>query len=95
MRMLLGQIKGKIVLLWFADHTPDEVLLAEQEKDPWFVTRGMIEKVRPLATDVIEVVVSLAACAFGTEGMVFNQMEAPAAHQEAAVAIGACLKKLL
>jgi hypothetical protein len=103
MRMLLGQIKGKVVLLWFADHTPDEVLLAEQEKDPWFVTRGMIEKVRPLATDVIEVVVSPAACAFGTEGMVFNQMEAPAAnhllgpaaHQEAAVAVGACLKELL
>lgn len=103
MRMLLGQIKGKIVLLWFADHTPDELLLAEQEKDPWFVTRGMIEKVRPLATDVIEVVVSPAARAFGTKGMVFNQMEAPAAnhllgpaaHQEAAAAIGACPKELL
>ncbi len=53
MRMLLGQIKGKIILLLFADQTPDEVLLAEQEKDPCFVKRGMIEKARLLAADLI------------------------------------------
>ena len=103
MRMLLGQIKGKTVLLWFADHTPDDVLSADVEKDPWFITRDMIEKLRPLATDVIEVVASPSTCALGTEGMVFNQMEAPvakhllgpAAHQEAAAAVVDCVRGLL
>jgi hypothetical protein len=103
MRMLLNQIKGKTVLLWFADHTPDDALSTEDEKDPWFITRDMIERTRPLAAGLIEVVASPSTCALGTEGMVFSQMEAPvakhllgpAAHQEAAAAVVKCVRTLL
>ncbi|MFT4707882.1 MAG: hypothetical protein ACI9PU_001726 [Ascidiaceihabitans sp.] len=103
MRLLLGKIQGKTVLLWFADHTPDDVFSSEDEKDPWFITRGMIEKMRPLVTDVVEVAASASSCALGTEGMVFSQMETPmakhilgpAAHQEAATAVVECVRVLL
>lgn len=103
MRLLLNKIKGKTVLLWFADHMPDDVLPTEVQKDPWFITREMVEEMRPLATDVIEVVPSPSTCALGTEGMVFGQMEAPvakhllgpAAHQQAAAAVVECVRGLL
>ena len=39
MRLLLSKIDGKVVLLWFGDHKPDDVSRPEDEKDPWFVTR--------------------------------------------------------
>ena len=102
MRMLLNKIKGKTVLLWFADHMPGDVISMEVKTDPWFITREMVEKIRPLASDVVEVVASPSACALGTEGMVFSQMEAPiakhlmgpAAHQEAAAALVKCISKL-
>ena len=103
MRLLLSKIDGKVVLLWFADHTPDDVSPPEDEKDPWFVTRGMIEELRPLVTDLVEVTASPSSCALGTEGMVFSPMEAPvaqqllgpAAHQEVAVELLESLKRLI
>lgn len=103
LQMLLRTIKGKIVLLWFADHSPDDISPTNGEKDPWFITREMIEELRPQVADVVEVVVSPSSRALGSEGMIFSQMEAPAAkhligpaaHHEAAVAMTACLRKLL
>jgi hypothetical protein len=79
------------------------VLSTEVQKDPWFITREMVEEMRPLATDVIEVVPSPSTCALGTEGMVFGQMEAPvakhllgpSAHQQAAAAVIECVRGLL
>ncbi|MEP2028296.1 MAG: DUF6473 family protein [Paracoccaceae bacterium] len=80
MKVLLSRISGKTVLLWFAPRS-----LEQDEKvtdfgaDPMFVTRDMVEAVRTIVTDVVEVVASPEALAKGTEGMVFSQMEAPAA----------------
>ena len=95
MRMLLGKIEGKVVLLWFADHAPDDTFPPDQEKDPWFVTREMIEELRSMPAELVEVTASPSSCALGTEGMVFSPMETPiaqqllgpAAHQEAAAAL--------
>ncbi len=70
--------------------------------DPMFVTREMIESVRPVVTEVVEVVASPESLAKGTAGMVFAQMEAPAAgqimgpatHEEAATALGDVVARL-
>ncbi len=96
MRLLLEKIEGKTVLLWFAAHTPDEANTLEGlGQDPLFLDRAMIEAVRPLVTEVVEVVPSGAARARGTEGMKFTDLEAPAArelpgvgaHEEVAAAL--------
>ena len=63
----------------------------------------MFEKVRPLGTDFIEVVVSPSSNELGTEGMVFSRMEAPVAkhlmgpeaNQESAAAVSISLKGFL
>ena len=103
MRLLLSKIDGKVVLLWFEDHTPDDVSPPEDGKDPWFVTRGMIQELRPIVTDLVEVTASPSSCALGTAGMVFSPMDAPVAqqllrpvaHQEVAVELLESLKKLI
>lgn len=97
MKLLLSQISGKIVLVWLAPHSPEQdEQMQDFGADPMFVTREMIDAVRAAVTDVIEVIASPEAMAKGTEGMVFAQMEAPAAghvmgpavHEEAATALG-------
>jgi hypothetical protein len=59
---------------------PDDVSAPEGEKDPWFVTRRMIEELPPMVTDLVEVTALPSSCALGTEGMVFSLMEAPVAQ---------------
>ena len=103
MRGMLRGISGKTVLLWFADHAPEDEMAPDDERDPWYVTRAMIEQLRSEVTDVVEVVASDTALALGTEGMVFSQMETPAAnnlmgpaaHQEAAEAVAAKLREIM
>lgn len=113
MRHLLQGIGGRTVLLWFADHEPlcgdpqAEGLEAEPGddlgRDPLFVDRSMIEDLRPLVTEVVEVAASPQALARGTEGMVFSPLEAPAAaglmgpvaHQEVAEVLGPVLQAMM
>lgn len=112
MRQLLQGIGGRTVLLWFADHAPldaqepgkrsDMATLEDLGSDPLFVDRTMIETLRPLVTDVVEVTASNEALAMGTEGMVFSPLEAPVAaglmgpqaHHEAAAALRPVLERM-
>lgn len=105
MTSLLGKIDGKTVLLWFSKNSPDEELVMDDPTlgtDPLFVNRAMIEALRPLVTDVVEVNLSIAASAAGTDGMAFSDLEAPAAaevlsvraHQEAADELSPILRYL-
>ncbi len=105
MRLMLGRITGKIILLWFADHKPQEASIPTVDNlgpDPLFVTRDMIDEISPLATKVVEVVASKQAMDAKTEGMVFSQMETlaahemlgPLAHAEAAQAVAAAINNL-
>lgn len=96
MEQLLAKVSGKTVLMWFADHSPDDDTSdGGLGADPLYVDREMIERIRPLVTEVVEVPASPKALALGTDGMVFSQMEAPAAsemlgpmaHAEAAQAL--------
>lgn len=99
MRLMLKQISGRSIVLWFSDHAPQSqdatVNDGDLSGDPLFITREMMDEVRALATHVVEVVASPEACAAGTDGMVFAEMESvaaaemlgPGAHAEAADAL--------
>jgi hypothetical protein len=98
MRLILGQIKGKTILLWLADHEPKSNEAMDDQtlgSDPLFVTREMIDEIAQHATKVVEAVASKDVISAGTDGMVFSQMEAmaaaemmgPIAHEEAADAL--------
>jgi len=98
MRLMLKQVKGKSILLWIAGHSPDDIDPYDIDtlgSDPLFVTRDMINQVKPYATSVVEVVVSEKAQRAGTDGMIFGELDAaaaaemmgPAAHAEAAKAV--------
>ncbi|MFY0597115.1 MAG: hypothetical protein JXQ85_11845 [Cognatishimia sp.] len=93
MRILLERIPGQKVLLWFADHPPPLRLPQKQlGRDPLFVDSRMIDTLRPLVDGVAQVRLSDAAKRSGTKGMVFRDLDRPAAelmlgpkaHEEAA-----------
>lgn len=96
MRLLLNSIPGRVFLLWFSAQAPGgDFGQPALGPDPVFVDRAMLDILRPLVEDVIEVVASPEAMAKGTEGMVFSEMEkvaaqrvlGPGVHQQAAEAI--------
>lgn len=97
MRLLMGQISGKIILLWFADHAPDRHGRAHRGlgADPLFISQEMIDQVAAHAAKVVKVVPSRDAYDEGTNGMVFAPLEAhiaaelpgSRAHREVAAAL--------
>ena len=102
MRLILNQMSGKVILLWASAHEPPETA-HEIDTDPAFVTRSMVDVLRPLVTDYVEVVASPDALAAGTEGMVFAPMDQAAArtmlgpqlHREVADALTPALGRLI
>ena len=105
MRLMLNQINGKTILLWFSERTPEKGQVGTRSiwADPLFVTRTMVEEIAPLATELVEVVASPYANTARTDGMVYSDLDEPAAsellgpiaHEEAADAIVPVLKRLL
>lgn len=105
MRLILGGIKGKTILLWFAAGAPPEQAANDANGlggDPLFITRQMIDEVTPMVTKVVTVSASLQAASDGTQGMVFGELDAPAAqqmlsplaHKEAAAAVVGAIQTL-
>ncbi|MEL6452455.1 MAG: DUF6473 family protein [Pseudomonadota bacterium] len=80
MRLVLSQISGHTVLLWASARAPEDRTDAIDDADPSFVTRDMITAVSSMATQRVEVVATPDAVEAGTDGMVFTEMEAPAAQ---------------
>lgn len=103
MKNVLTQIRGHVVLLWFSDRPVPEEDAVELDHDPLFVTRDMVDTLRPRVTQVVEVVASDMARMEGTAGMVFSDFESCAAaelqgvqaHKEAADALEGVLRPLL
>lgn len=104
MTALLNAVGGRKVLLWIGEEAPgDGRTLNAGAPDPLFVTRAMIDGLRPLVADVVEVVESPKARATGTSGMVFGPEEEGAAattlnlavHQEVAGALAAALRRVM
>lgn len=96
MRLLLHQIGAPVALLWLSTHPPmDAADAPDIGEDPAFVTRAMLDALRPKVVQVVDVTASRAALAHGTRGMVFSQFEAniaselmgPAVHDEVAEAL--------
>lgn len=102
MRLVLGQITGKSVLLWAGEHSPDDVV-DDIDIEPAFVTRAMIDDVAMHATEYVEVIASKETREAGTDGMVLSELDAPAArmmlgprmHSEISNALTPVLKALL
>lgn len=103
MRLLLQRIVGRSVLLWIGDHHPGGVARDALGPDPLLIDSGMVEAIRPHATDFVRVVPSVAAGLAGTAGMEFDPLDAPAAaqmpgpavHEEVACALAPVLKRYL
>jgi hypothetical protein len=100
MEQLLRVAGGQRVLLWIGEEAPgDGGTPCAHAPDPLFVTRAMIEALRPMVDDVVEVVESAEARAAGTAGMIFADGEEGAAqsttnlavHAEVAAALGRVL----
>lgn len=104
MRTLAGRMRGRTVLLWLSERSPDQAPPdGGLGVDPLFVDRPMIEAVRPHFTEYVEVVASSRARASGVDGMVFPPFEQPAAaripgpavHDEAAEALAPVVARLM
>ena len=100
MTKLLQEIKSTKVLLWISDHEPKASWSGPGlGSDPLFVTRDMIERVSPLVSDVVEVVLPPKLAPGDLEGMLYPVMEVdaaremigPRAHQVVADSINAVL----
>jgi hypothetical protein len=78
MKMLVEQAKGPVVLLWLASRAPQDASIGiRPTSHPTFVTREMIEVMRPYVADIIEVVAERGS----TEGMQFAPLDALAAEE--------------
>lgn len=90
MRNMLGQIGPNAVLLWFArkpmSDDPWNAVHDPLQVDPLFITKSMIDELRPLVRDVVEAVPSDIARQQGTKGMYFSPMQAKAASEMLGVA---------
>lgn len=102
MKNLLTLLRGPVILLWFANHDVPEGQDARMSGDPLFVTRNMVEAIRPRVAGVIEVVASERALNEATKGMVYSEFDAcaaaelmgPLAHEEATEALLKAMSEL-
>lgn len=105
MQALLGQLGPATLLLWFAPQMPSDTPWEERPDplriNPAFITRRMLDSLRPLVRGVLMATPSSQAMASGTDDMVFTPrqraaaqtMLPPAAHQEAAATIARALRE--
>ena len=102
MRLVLSEMPGKTILLW-ASGAPPQKTPFEIDAEPAFVSQAMVDDLRPLVTELVEVTASPEAVSAGTEGMVFADMDEAAAqmmlgpqlHREVADALVPVLTRLM
>lgn len=68
MKALIGKANGPVILLWLAAYKPQQIA---QDGEPAFVTRGMLNQLRPYVADLVEVQAEVD----NTEGMNFAPLE--------------------
>jgi len=104
MKVLAAGLASRVVLLWLSDHAPDERAAGTSEGvEPLFVDREMLDALAPFVADVVEVVVSREEIAAGQDGLVYGDLDAPAArgmlgtvaHDKAAAALEPVLAGLI
>ncbi|MFD2738121.1 DUF6473 family protein [Sulfitobacter aestuarii] len=82
MRLLLGRIGSRCMLLGLAEPAPRYhagIASVSRRQTPAFVTREMIAQIAPLADGLVEVIVPPRAAGAADDDMAFSEMEAPAA----------------
>lgn len=102
MRTLINRIDGPIVLLWMADHTPDENSILNNP-EPLFIDQEMIDAVSGPIAEVIQIKVTHDEVEDGIEEMIFEERESaaargmlgPVAHRKASAALAPILEKLM
>jgi hypothetical protein len=99
MTRFLAEIGPRTILLWYSDSLPSDTPWEERDApfagEPLFVTRAMVDSLRPGVRSVVMVQPSARVRAAGTDGMVFAPAQAgnaqtmpnPVAHQEVAAAL--------
>jgi hypothetical protein len=101
---LIRRLPGPVVLLWTAEHMPPAPGAApDLFANPVLVDAGMVQSLRGLVADYVEVVGTPQARAEGTAGMVFSplhqraasELPGPAIHREIAAALSASIGSLL
>lgn len=103
MGLLLERLPGPIVLLWIGSRPPPQDGDLDQISDQPLIHHGMIDRLRPLVTDYVQVVASAPARAEGVRGMAFPPLEEHAArglpgaavHRETAQALAPVIRALL
>ena len=103
MKHVLTVLRGPTVLLWFADQPPPEDDDTMLDNDPLFVTRAMLDALRPRVAGLVEYCPSDVIARDGTQGMVFDEYDlcaaerapGPRAHAEAAEALMPAIGPLL
>lgn len=104
MKLLINMIEGTTILLWFSQNAPEDSLEhGGLGHDPLFVDRAMIETIRPIVDEVVEVVPDAPTLAQKTRGMLYSSIEEPAAqelmgvgaHYEVARTLAEPLKRLI
>ena len=98
MRRLLDQIGENVVLLWFSEYAPTnepwDDLPHQMQVDPLFITKDMIDQLRPLVRGLVVAQPTSDALVRGTAGMIYPISQQRAAremlgvdcHKEAATA---------
>lgn len=81
MRSFLSGVAAPVVLLWMAERRPDAPSDVSRASDPLFVTRAMLDEVRPHVAGLVEAVPSHEALSSNDPGLVFTALEAPAAAE--------------
>jgi hypothetical protein len=104
MRAFLEEIGPHTMLLWFADHLPSDIPFDARPhagwSDPLFVTRRMVDALRPLVRGVVMAQPSVRALERRGDGLIFPAHHAAAAasllgvaaHEEAATALTGVLQ---
>ncbi len=80
MQSLLAEIRGPALLLWMAEHAPDDEETI-MRSDPLFVSRNMLNEISALTQGYVEIVPSQADLASGAEALIYGPAEAHSAAQ--------------
>ncbi|MGR3662751.1 MAG: DUF6473 family protein [Paracoccaceae bacterium] len=76
MQVILERIDGPVVLLWLADHSPeDEVQAGYIESDPMFVDRQMLGQLKDKIVGIVKVIASEEEVLAGQGRMIFTALE--------------------
>ena len=82
MRAILSRVGGRVILLWLAEHSPDDQPNGENlGPNPLFVDRSMIEQLADFNVELVEIVATPEEVAAGQVRMVFTQLDHPKAQE--------------